>query len=219
VRMVENDMRPAVVAWLRARGCEIAHEIQYFGYCDVTGIIYAPRTSRRIPKAERVIAVELKLRDISGVLAQAVSNKHFVDESYAAMPAAVCARMRDKSKGHFAAEGVGLLSVDGDTVSVAIPPEDNHVRKLGERLTRNLWAAVRRQKNNGHTTPASAADSQGRDGQGWLDAAIDNCENCRHRGTSPDDPPCSKCDRDETHTGTLWEYKKQVLPCTPSCRT
>lgn len=84
-----------------------------------------------------IVAVELKIRDIAEVLYQARTNRS-AHESWAAMPAEKVYRMRKASVHSFVNEGIGLLSVDGDTVRVCVEP-DFRAGAGTDRLKRNLW--------------------------------------------------------------------------------
>lgn len=110
--MTEHDLRQPVANWLKFQGFEVAHECLLGGYCDLIGFRFAPRVGRRIPPLEYVVAVELKVRDIAGVIRQAKSNRHYANESYAAMPRERCIRMRQPTLERFLSAGIGLLRVD-----------------------------------------------------------------------------------------------------------
>lgn len=124
--MIEKEMRPAVDAWLRSRGCQLvvfeAFPLQ-LGSIDVLGIRFDKRVGREIPPA-RLIAVELKLSRISAVIYQAHRAKLVTQASWAAMPTPFVSRILPASRAKFRRHGVGLLAVDGDKVEIVFPPTD-----------------------------------------------------------------------------------------------
>jgi len=121
--MLEKDLRNPVIDWLAFRGMHAVHEAIFCNaYCDLIGFRFAPRTNRRIPRLEWVVAVELKLARIGEVIRQAENNRQQVNASYAAMPDDRCQRMTRKSIRKFTSAGVGLLGVDGNTVLSYISP-------------------------------------------------------------------------------------------------
>lgn len=143
----ERDMRPAVDAWLEARGMGVTHEKTMYHAVDVIGVLFAPRTSRRIPAVEKIVAVELKLTDVAGVIRQAVANRICSNESYAAMPGPRVKKMQGRTRDKFRKAGVGLLSVDGGKVwcvidsgprNTTIDAGDWRVRTLHKRLWGHL---------------------------------------------------------------------------------
>lgn len=109
---VENDMRPHIVSWLTRNGYYDAHECMIGGYCDVIGCKWGERKGRKKPELLEMICIELKLRDISGVISQAIHNHYHCNLSYCAMPVDFCRRMRDQSVKRFIEAGVGLLAVN-----------------------------------------------------------------------------------------------------------
>lgn len=140
----ENDMRPAVEAWLRSNGYEVVHEIMLCCYCDLIGLRYAERVGRRIPPLECVAAIELKIRAIAEVRWQAEQNRRYAHYSYAAMPASLCDRMRAKTLKSFEDLGLGLLAVGDEAVEVVVQPVINEL-ELSQHVAKRLWAALRRQ--------------------------------------------------------------------------
>jgi len=135
----EKDMREPVVAWLEAQGFVCVREVCSVSYnpIDIVAGRFAERVGRRIPALLDAVAVELKLSDVNGVLAQAVRNRGCVERSFAAIPASKCEKLRPKSIAAFAAEGVGLLSVRRDGLDVILAAQ----RSAGtdDRVYRNLW--------------------------------------------------------------------------------
>ena len=117
--MKERDMRPAVTDWLVRMGYRVGYELspgRVGFYADVVGVLFAPRIGRSIPDLLQVVAVELKLRDLPGVLAQARWNAQWAHASYAAMPAEFfkqkMTRARQRHLDEFGDSGIGLLSVN-----------------------------------------------------------------------------------------------------------
>lgn len=148
----EREMRPAVIAWLRATG----HPNHCFessfghGYVDIVGFRFAEQTSRRIPPLEAVAVVELKLSKIAEVIRQALNNRTFIAASWCAMQTAFVASMRPQTLDKFKDAGVGLLAVDGlEVKTIVLPlgtlrnvhPEDEpHYRKyITKRMPARLW--------------------------------------------------------------------------------
>ncbi len=142
--MVERDMRPAVDAWLRSRGMvETLWEAYLCQNADLVGVRFAPRVGRAIPPIEQCIVVELKMRDIAGVLRQAKRHRNgYPVESYAAMPSGFVARMRDASIERFRASGVGLLSVHGGAVDVVVAADVRDDKEWGVYRPKRLWRRV-----------------------------------------------------------------------------
>jgi len=139
----ESDMLPAVNAWLAARGCYVTHESMTVGYtmhCDVVGVRFGARIGRAIPPLSLVVIVELKLTDVAGVIRQAKENLSVAHESYAAMPRARCRKMLAATEQKFRRAGVGLLSVDGQEVTVRIESGKGY---QGDRFRKKLWRRTR----------------------------------------------------------------------------
>jgi hypothetical protein len=118
--MVENEMRSAIVKWLNRSGYYDAHECLVGGYCDVIGCQWSERVGRKKPDLLEMICIELKLRDIKGVIAQAKGNHYHANLSYCAMPFDFCRKMQPKSRQKFIDAGIGLLSVFEDIVEIEI---------------------------------------------------------------------------------------------------
>ena len=141
----ERDMRPMIDDWLRDRDFVPAHECllsAYVEYVDVLGIRFCPRVGRAIPELDMLVAVELKLNDIAGVLRQSRSNRHYVHFAYAAMPEDRCKRMREKTRDKFRVAGIGLLAI-GEEVSETIPARFNDL-KVGDYRRKQHWRRYRR---------------------------------------------------------------------------
>ena len=143
----EKEMKLPVTRWLNDRGFEVGYELMIAGYADVIGFDFAPRTSRKIPQLRRVVVVELKLRDIKGVIRQARTNKYFVGESWAAMPEDFCKRMKQEKYDKFVQEGIGLLSVNEEEVKVVIQPSGSYDFNNKRRwLQKKFWRVHRQNK-------------------------------------------------------------------------
>ena len=136
--MVENDMRQTVVNWLNRNGYYDAHECLVGGHCDVIGCMWSERQGRRKPDLLEMICVELKMRDMVGVIDQAVGNHFHSNLSYCAMPQSFIRRMRPQSVYKFIRAGVGLLSVEKEQVRVIVYSQ--YVNKMPHEIYRNrLW--------------------------------------------------------------------------------
>lgn len=148
----EREMRPAVIAWLRATGHPNHCFESHFGhgYADIVGFRFAEQVSRLIPPLEAVAVVELKLSRIAEVIHQASSNRRFIAASWCAMPATFVASMRPKTFDKFKDAGVGLLAVDGmDVKTIVLPlgslrkvhPEDepSYRKYITKRMPARLW--------------------------------------------------------------------------------
>jgi hypothetical protein len=138
MNITEKDLRPTVEAWLQEQGYYVAHEVMLSGYCDLTGCKWAERIGRRIPPMIEIMAVELKIRDIRGVLYQAKNNRWFVDYSYAAMPLQKCEKMNSSTLRLFKNIGVGLLGVS-DCVDVIVKARKKEIPRYSSNICRRLW--------------------------------------------------------------------------------
>jgi len=140
----ESDMREPVKAWLVDRGYLPCVEfwLTNAGITDIVAGAYGPRVGRRIPTLEEVVAVELKLTDVAGVISQARANRHLCDWSYAAMPVERVDKMRAGTLDKFASEGIGLLAV-GDEIVERIAPIQGNGLPEGRREVKQLWRRVR----------------------------------------------------------------------------
>lgn len=136
--MVENDMRQAIVKWFNRNGYYDAHECMIGGYCDVIGCMWSERVGREKPELLEMICVELKMRDITGVILQARGNHYHCNLSYCAMPADFCGRMKLDSVEKFHTAGVGLLAVEDDKVELIIY-SDYHNDMPDEVFRKRLW--------------------------------------------------------------------------------
>ena len=126
-RMLEKDMLPAVLAWLRTRcpGGDVVPELYMRGpccggRCDAAAIEFYPRTGRRIPLIKEFHAVEMKLNRHSEALRQALSYTLDGGFVWVAMPDATVIKMKQEHVERLQMAGIGLLAVniDSDLVSV-----------------------------------------------------------------------------------------------------
>ena len=125
---LERDMTPIVTAWMREQGLLVRPETILRSPCDLVGCalkdeMVARRLARRKdwrPLQDRIIAVELKLSRIIDALHQAYRNLSYVDESYAAFPADVAARIvaRRERWAKYWHHGIGLLAVDSSCAAL-----------------------------------------------------------------------------------------------------
>lgn len=137
--MTEKQLRPIVETFLQDTwGLYVAHEVMLCGYCDIIGCRWAERVGRRKPKMLQIVAVELKIKDIVGVLSQAKGNCHVADYSYAAMPLDFYCRMRKTSVQKFRDAGVGLIGVT-DTAAMVIQPAARNAIKHNPLICNRLW--------------------------------------------------------------------------------
>lgn len=143
--MIEKDLRPIVADWLKNKGYYVAHEVILSGYCDLTGCKWAERIGRRKPPMLEIIAIELKIANIVGVLDQARINCSVADYSYAAMPLEKCESMRLATRQKFRSKGVGLLGIDS-RVNVIIEAKKNKIEHDPD-VCRRLWSFKLRHKN------------------------------------------------------------------------
>ena len=140
MKVTEKALRPVVEAWFQKHGYYVAHEVMLAGgYCDLTGCKWEERIGRRIPKMQEIVAVELKINDVRGVLYQAENNKYVADTSYAAMPINKCARLKLKTLHLFESIGVGLLGVSSLRGVVIIVPALKNVISHNPNTCRRLW--------------------------------------------------------------------------------
>ncbi len=129
-------MRPSAARWLKTQGYLPICEMYLWHTCDFVGARFGQRVGRAIPALEKVVAVELKLTDTSGVLRQCLKNAGMVSQSYAMMPCYQVSKMTRRSLDQFDASGIGLLSV-GESVEMVI-----EARETGNRWWKNprhLW--------------------------------------------------------------------------------
>ncbi len=147
--MKEREMRVAVTAYLEALDYAVGYELLPGepGYrCDVVGVRFYPRRGRAIPVLGHVAAVELKCKDVAGVIAQGTRDGGWADHSWAAMPAHRVKAMRPATLERFVIAGVGLLAVDvgRNTVRVVELPRCQYHRRAPDRVKGYWWRVYRR---------------------------------------------------------------------------
>ena len=136
---IEREMRPAIINWLNCNGYEAAYECMVGVWCDVVGSLWSERIGRAKPNLLEMICIELKMRDMTTVIYQAKCNHYHSNLSYCAMPLDFCERMRPRSVQNFVDAGVGLLSVDGESVKIII--YSNYKNQEPDEVFRNrLWS-------------------------------------------------------------------------------
>lgn len=122
-----------------------------WGRCDIVAAKFGLQTGRFIPDCEALMAVELKLDDVAGVMMQCRLNKAVVNFSIAAMPRSRINRMRSETITKFFREEIGLLAVDDDSgeCEFCVFPEFNPPRpgweETHEKLVSKVWRYVRRE--------------------------------------------------------------------------
>lgn len=118
----EFALREPVCQWLVDNQYWPELELRRAGYiCDIFGAKFGPRPGpKRVPPIIDVMAVELKLEDMAGVLRQCKRHATYCERVYAAIPAARYQRLREATKHQFVNAGIGILTVDGVHVEVAI---------------------------------------------------------------------------------------------------
>jgi len=147
----EREMRRPVADFLRSRGYRVAFEVyRERGLADIIGVRFAARIRREVPPATSIIAVELKLDDVSGVLRQCSLNWPSSNLSCAAMPRSRVLRMRSGTVELFRENGFGLLQVDAATgeVSFVVEPVWHEMSRESWHslnMPRKLWRMFRKE--------------------------------------------------------------------------
>lgn len=108
--MSEFDLRIPCANWLLNRGLSPICEVRSLHNCDFIGVRFDKK------RLEYIVAVELKLTDVSGVINQCVIHLPRVNEVWAAMPPQTA-----KAKAKFEQLGIGLLEYTDKFVSVLEP--------------------------------------------------------------------------------------------------
>lgn len=153
----ERDMTPIVTAWMRDQGMLVRPEqiLCGCGRPDLVGCeLSAKMVQRRLrrekpwrPLHARIIAVELKLLRVVDALHQAYNNLMAVEESYAAFPADVAARIvaRRERWAKYWGHGIGLLSVNENcTVVIAAGPNREMRESMVERQVEKFFRERRK---------------------------------------------------------------------------
>jgi hypothetical protein len=157
---LERDMREPVLTWARRRGYVCAVEVWLAYICDIVAVEYGPRLSRsQSPILKSAVAIELKLDDAAGVLAQAVCNRRYASLSYAAMPVDRITKMRPQTLCKFYDEGIGMLAVSPKRVCEVFPGQIGG--EVSERLEKQLWRRTRAEYlASGKTEPFVCATTE-----------------------------------------------------------
>lgn len=143
--MLEKHMTDTVGEWCLEQSLNPLRELWLSGTTgpvDVVAVRFAERIGKPIPAVERVIAIELKLDDVSGVIGQCRHSRaaHAV---FAAMPRERIDRMRSATVQRFRDEGIGLLAVDiAHGITVVVYAEE-HADPIGQHIRRKLWRRYR----------------------------------------------------------------------------
>lgn len=103
--MKEFGLRIPVCCWLMSRGLSPVLECSSLRHCDIVGIRFEGKPLR----LTEMVAMELKLSNVSEVIRQCLCHVERVNETWAAMPMAVALRSVDR----FAETLIGLLGIDG----------------------------------------------------------------------------------------------------------
>ncbi len=146
--VTELEMRPAITAWLEDRGMIVLHETQIkeFVNADLLGFRFAKRVGRPIPRLLEVIVIESKIKDISGVITQAMWHVGRCTESICAMPEQRCGRMQPNTLRRFADNRIGLIGVDGRKIRIVVPARRHGMATITNNrdLARRLWRCRKR---------------------------------------------------------------------------
>lgn len=139
-------MRPLVSDWVSQQTLRPVYETQLYHIADIVGVRFVPRIKREMPELERLVSVELKLFDITGVISQCRNNQYFTNASWAAMPDTTIARMRRGTLAQFTDNGIGLLAV-GDAVEIVIPAVEKEMPTCPrmQMFRRKFWRYLRKE--------------------------------------------------------------------------
>ena len=138
--MTEREMRPPVERWLLANGYTVRHERQVCGgYADLIGVRWHPRVGRLIPEIAEVIVVELKVRDVGGVLRQLAGAMCVAHRVWAAMPEPIVRSMRAGTLRRFREKGYGLLGVRENWVQIYVEACKREERVIPDYIRRRMW--------------------------------------------------------------------------------
>jgi hypothetical protein len=151
---LEFEMRLPVARWLLSRGLSPVCEVQCLGNCDLVGVRFEEKPVRLV----EMVAVELKMRDIAGVIRQCSMHAACcVSEVWAAMLPDVAARNRTR----FVNAGIGLLSVTKAGVDVLAPAP----RKADCDLS--PWKNAMRRRRNEHEWRMKHENMRRAGARGW----------------------------------------------------
>lgn len=128
---LEAELLDPVSRWLEEAGFEVRTEVPILARrADVLGV-----------RPDGLAAIEMKMRDWSGALQQAIAYQVAADWAWVAMPLAA-ASSAYRARWRFEAEGVGLLAVDDrGNVRAPIPsgPSPRLLPFLRERVLVRPW--------------------------------------------------------------------------------
>jgi hypothetical protein len=127
--MREFDLRIPVANWIISRGLFPILEVHSLNACDFVGISITAK------KIDRMIAVELKLKDVTGVIEQCLHHMTRTSETWAAMPA-----LTHDNELRFSKLGIGLLVVRGQSCDVI------HPSPIREGLNFDRWKNLMRRR-------------------------------------------------------------------------
>lgn len=116
--MLERELRIPVARWFLARGLIPVCEVYSLRNCDMVGFELQVKPFR----VTQMIAVELKLYNVSQVIRQCRNHLSLATETWCAMPP-LSTRNQDKVK----AAGIGLLQIEGGTCIPIWPAEHKNV--------------------------------------------------------------------------------------------
>ncbi len=135
----EGKLRRPVIDWLCSLGMTPVFEVYLrHGTCDIVGVQWGERFGRSVPAMLRIVAIELKVSDVAGVLRQAEANRPYIGESYAAMPKWRTQKMRQSTLQSFKDAGVGLISVTEESCRCLVMPLVN-LDADSQMMKRKLW--------------------------------------------------------------------------------
>lgn len=132
--MKEFDLRKPVCRWLLERGLSPVLECQSLNNCDVVGVKFIERPLQLV----EMVAVELKLKDLAGVLRQCERNDYHSTETWAAMPLEFARKHRES----FVQRGYGLVGINGESCVELVQP----IRHEARNLTR--WKSAMRRRRD-----------------------------------------------------------------------
>lgn len=155
--MLEKELKIPVVEWLKKQGYEVTQESGIFSNCDLIGFKFQQQNGRNVPELEYVIAIELKLKDIKGVLNQCRLHRHRANEVYAAMPVEVVQKFRFDTIQKFWDMGIGLLTVDVNNQDVQIRHSSLKYLVDLQNKKRVLWRWHKFNNRNSVTSVSSVA--------------------------------------------------------------
>lgn len=168
---IGNPLRAAILGLMPSessrRGATLRTICKKLGNLDATKAIekelqflikggYAQRTETGsfksacpwLPMHRRLVAVELKLRDISTVFAQARQNQEFASESFVALPQARAEQLlEDDWAAEFEVCGIGLIGVRESGCQLLLSTAPDSISESTQTyVVDRLWRATRTSK-------------------------------------------------------------------------